>query len=473
LELLNDFVVTPARMDFALDGYCRTRNSGEDPETALSIMRDYGQVLMEMKKLFREQYGDAAFAEISPSGLTLLPKWERKLDGFIKAWFEEQYQLRLLRETQEKLSRQMSQYKDKLSEFDARLLLLLKQAEKEEKTCPDNEEWHTASKKCDCKPGFTRNKENKCVDASELIEEISKEDEEDKEDASNGDDECSVSYIKQGMAELNRLTAEYKACYSRYLIYVNKFQKEVNNKATEICKNGMIAYCYTQAVNLAQTMDQLQQQIKTMTTDLIMYIGICPGLAVSLAAEGISIHSVVELISSATGADKVSQWLQTMQTRFNENGCDEDEIKQIALSINPENMDPDLIQDGGAMQEIPGDGVDNDADGQQDESWQTLDGYNIAIALYDSGSIKDDIFNLTVSGYGNLGTTPAGGLRTYGLNLPPGTYSATITAIYAPDNIGTFTITVTENGRPLASLSGSPAQGGSAVLTFTVSGQKD
>ncbi len=44
----------------------------------------------------------------------------------------------------------------------------------------------------------------------------------------------------------------------------------------------------------------------------------------------------------------------------------------------------------------------------------------MTFVLYDSGSAKDDTFSLTVSKFGNLGETPNGGQRSYGLNLPPG-----------------------------------------------------
>ena len=123
------------------------------------------------------------------------------------------------------------------------------------------------------------------------------------------------------------------------------------------------------------------------------------------------------------------------------------------------------------MGEIPGDGVDNDADGQQDENVEALAGYVITCVLFDSGPAKDDSFNLSISGYGNLGTTPVGGLRSYGLDLSPGTYTATITVILAPDNIGTYTLVILENGEEIASASGSPGEGAVASVPFTVTGE--
>ena len=129
------------------------------------------------------------------------------------------------------------------------------------------------------------------------------------------------------------------------------------------------------------------------------------------------------------------------------------------------------FQEGGTMTEIPGDGVDNDADGQQDENVEALAGYSITCVLFDSGSLKDDIFNLSISGYCNLGTTPAGGLRSYGLDLSPGSYTATVTVVLAPDNVGTYTLVILENGRSIASATDGPPQGAAVTIPFTVTGE--
>jgi hypothetical protein len=162
-----------------------------------------------------------------------------------------------------------------------------------------------------------------------------------------------------------------------------------------------------------------------------------------------------------------------MRRFLNENGCDENELIQLAQTVPPPpGMDPDFLQAGGIVQELPGDAVDNDADGFQDEGLEGLAGYNVTFLLYDSGQAKDDVFALEVSKFGNLGTTPTGGLRSYGLNLAPGSYVATVTVIKAPDNVGTFTLVVLENGVRIASSSGGPPQGDRVSVPFVVKGNK-
>lgn len=144
-------------------------------------------------------------------------------------------------------------------------------------------------------------------------------------------------------------------------------------------------------------------------------------------------------------------------------------MRQAGEQLARNGADPNVIQDGGFGTEIEGGGVDNDGDGLQDE--EVISGCNIILVLYDSGNLKDDIFDLSVSG---LGTTPAGGLRTYGANLSPGTYTVSITVILAPDDCGTYTLIVREGSKTLASASSGmscPPQGSSISVSFTVTGK--
>ena len=72
--------VTPARINYSLDFYFDMRDKGNSPGDASWATKDYGQLSMVLKKEFRKQYGDAAFEEIRPSGLKLLPKWDAKFN---------------------------------------------------------------------------------------------------------------------------------------------------------------------------------------------------------------------------------------------------------------------------------------------------------------------------------------------------------------------------------------------------------
>ncbi|MEZ5657720.1 MAG: M23 family metallopeptidase [Burkholderiaceae bacterium] len=94
-----------------------------------------------------------------------------------------------------------------------------------------------------------------------------------------------------------------------------------------------------------------------------------------------------------------------------------------------------------------------------------------SIAVSDNGSIADDAFSLSLDG-NVVCTTTIGATNTCALGqLRPGTYSLVITVTIAPDNAGTFSITVsspnmTVNGGK--SVSGSIGQGASRTYSLVV-----
>ena len=284
------------------------------------------------------------------------------------------------------------------------------------------------------------------------------------------EDLCTRENIDEVFSDLDDLMASTMVNYSRFMMYANKFDKEVDDRRTDICQNGIVGYCYKEAIEVARILDNDVPQARELRDKIILMNEVCQGFTDELQRRGTSINTI---ISNTSGMGTYKQRLEHMQRRLQENGCDENELIQLGDSIvAPPGSDPDFLQDGGIMREIPGDGVDNTGDGFQDNVVQALSGYNITFVLYDSGPLKDDSFDLSVSSYGSLGTTPTGGLRSYGLNLSPGSYVATVTVVLSPDNIGTFALFVLENGEQIAKISGSPGMGGRVDLPFTVSDNK-
>jgi hypothetical protein len=144
-------------------------------------------------------------------------------------------------------------------------------------------------------------------------------------------------------------------------------------------------------------------------------------------------------------------------------GCDLNEVDKLGDDIAQNGLDPEAVNNG--LREICGDGVDNNGNGLIDEDCSG--GGSVIITVWDSGSLADDSFTLSVTGYGNLGSTPAGGQRIYMLNLPPGSYTATLTCILAPDEAGTYSITFSGSGVGYGG-SGNLVAGGTATYEFTV-----
>lgn len=82
------------------------------------------------------------------------------------------------------------------------------------------------------------------------------------------------------------------------------------------------------------------------------------------------------------------------------------------------------------------DGIDNDSDDFIDEGFHHG---NVQIILGDSGANKDDEWSLYLDGK-YIGMNNYGKIRTWDLNLYPGSHEVTIVATKIPDDSGTYTI---------------------------------
>lgn len=312
------------------------------------------------------------------------------------------------------------------------------------------------------------------------VEKADKEDEEEIDetieeikDEETEDEVCTGEEISELQGTLAYAAAKVEALAARFDSYRAKYDKELADRAADPCKNSLLSYCYASAAEAAGELDTVIDAVRELASHLILMQAFCQE-ETEQAGGAISNFDIIKALAEAGSRNgKVQAALGAMQASLTDFGCDEDEFAELADKFTEEGQDPDALQDGAGMGEISGDGVDNDSDGLQEEDWSEVAGKNITIVVYDSGNAKDDVFSLSVSQYGSLGMTPAGGLRTYGLDLSAGTYTAVVTVVVAPDNCGTVTAFVVENGVQIATLSsGSGCQpvGGSMTMTFTVSG---
>ena len=92
MQLLIDFVINPALLDNEISQYIARREILLDPDDAVAGIRSWGNIKQQLLGEFRKQYGDLPFKEIKPSGMVLLPAWDRKFDDYVTGWFEEKYQ---------------------------------------------------------------------------------------------------------------------------------------------------------------------------------------------------------------------------------------------------------------------------------------------------------------------------------------------------------------------------------------------
>lgn len=66
----------------------------------------------------------------------------------------------------------------------------------------------------------------------------------------------------------------------------------------------------------------------------------------------------------------------------------------------------------------------------------------ITVTVWDSGSLKDDVFDVQVDGV-SLGKTPTGGSRAFSGNLEKGKHTLKLTWTVRANDVGTYSISLT------------------------------
>ncbi|MDH3252265.1 MAG: hypothetical protein OEM41_05690, partial [Ignavibacteria bacterium] len=320
--------------------------------------------------------------------------------------------------------------------------------------CPDDQHWDEEKQACVCDKGEWNEELGKCINLDEAIGEVTEEGE-----------LCDEEALSAQLARLGDLVAESARVSANFQVAYNKFLKEINDQNANPCENNILAVAYAGAKRHLSDYQTIVDEATELSTNLILQAGLCPDLRVNL-----NISQILARVGQLGGPfGQIKEGIAEMESQLLTFGCDEQEVSEQGDRIAEQTDDPEVIQAGGAGgQEICGDGIDNDGDGLIDEGCEAEGNFNVIIVLFDSGQLADDIFGLSVSGQGNLGTTPEGGARTYPLSLSPGSYVATITVISAPDDVGTFTIRVLEGDREIAGQIGSPPQGSQINVPFTV-----
>lgn len=156
----------------------------------------------------------------------------------------------------------------------------------------------------------------------------------------------------------------------------------------------------------------------------------------------------------------------------NDYGCDDDNVRRTGEEVAQAGVDQDDIDAGvggtsSTDKEICGDLTDNDGDGLIDECDAGCCEGRVLIEVEDCGPADDDIFLIRLS-TGESATTPRGASTFISKDLDPGFYTVTMHVLSAPDDLGTYCLTVSVDGAVLLSKSGSPPQGTVESWTFEI-----
>lgn len=324
-----------------------------------------------------------------------------------------------------------------------------------EAVCEAHEVWSDADGRCVCADGYEYSDEvGACINLDAAIADATPD---------GAGSACDADAVRAKLARLDELAASGRRMAAEFQSTLNAFQQEINTQNANPCQNDIVAVAYSGAQASLAQYQALVDEATDLSTELILERSFCPELDVDVS----TILGRVAGLGPPMG--QIEDGIATMQQQLLTYGCDEQDVRDQGETV-AERTDPELVQAGGTgATEACGDGIDNDGDGLIDEGCEEGDNFNVIVVLFDSGNLADDVFGLSVTGQGNLGTTPQGGSRTYPLRLAPGSYVATVTVITAPDNKGTFTIRVLEGDRDIAVQSGNPPQGSVITVPFTVS----
>jgi hypothetical protein len=135
MELFKEFYADPALEQFNIDTYINKREAGWSPGESFATVRAWGHVREQALKRFRAEYGDLPFQKApwwKGKSDRLLPEWEKKLEDFANAWFETQYQLKLLEDARKAFMQEKQRAEKALPEFDDYLVYLLEEGKEQE-----------------------------------------------------------------------------------------------------------------------------------------------------------------------------------------------------------------------------------------------------------------------------------------------------------------------------------------------------
>jgi hypothetical protein len=124
MELVNNWVVEPWRVQSQLDTYTSARNAGDTRENAMLFVKDIGQIRLTALKEFVNVKGEDVLVPGTKD--TLKPELEGQLTEFMDQWFEKMYQDKLAEDAKAALLAQAETAKVEVAALEKELLEKLK-----------------------------------------------------------------------------------------------------------------------------------------------------------------------------------------------------------------------------------------------------------------------------------------------------------------------------------------------------------
>lgn len=265
----------------------------------------------------------------------------------------------------------------------------------------------------------------------------------------------------------NGAAADEQLAWESFSSYASAFEQRLRTLGAEACESQELGYVLVQA-------EEAIREHALILTDLVDYYSYLQGALDELGPDGEETHQIYQAALGHSGTMRSRHAAMLGQLR-NDYGCDGDNVRRTGEEVAQAGADQDDIDAGvggtsATDKEICGDRIDNNGDGNIDECEAGCCDGKVLIEVEDCGPAADDIFLIRLS-TGESATTPRGASTFISRDLDPGIYSVSMHVLSAPDDLGTYCLTVTVDGAALLSASGSPSQGTVESWDFEIPGE--
>ncbi len=331
-----------------------------------------------------------------------------------------------------------------------------------------NDEGDPVSGSASVTPSGPQASANISIDLSKPVEED--EDDEDIDDLIDDLDDGSQIDVAATMAQFRAVVADLDGLASDFYSDCDHVEQLIREQQEEVCESAGAAYALSSA----------QSTLGVYSGTLGGLFGIYADLATAAASDPSAVNMAAIDASFDRAVDRENAMearLNSIRGKYQAYKCDGDEAGVESDQLADDDQDADDIEGGlaeGGGQEICGDDIDNDGDGEIDECDAGCCNKNCQITVSDCGAAADDIFLVAVDG-SDVGVTPKGAANTFNVELAPGAHTVRITCLDDGGNppgsdVGTACLSVVVYGTN-AGLGGgerSIPYGGSVDISFTV-----
>ncbi|MBN1826989.1 MAG: RHS repeat-associated core domain-containing protein [Candidatus Eisenbacteria bacterium] len=278
------------------------------------------------------------------------------------------------------------------------------------------------------------------------------------------DDDPLIDFL--AALDLFRTAAgEEERLHEEYGVAAGAFEQELRVSGAAACEERNLGYFLAES-------ERILGEHRRATADLADAYAFLAGVLDRLDPAEAAAADATYAGALARAGEMEGRQTEMLASLRDDYGCDEENVRRRGEESAEPGADRDDVNAGTAggapdAVEICGDLWDNDGDGKIDECDAGCCEGRATILVSDCGSEPDDIFLVRLS-TGESGVTPRGAETSFNIDLDPGSYSVTLHVLSAPDDVGTYCLTILFDGVTILDVAGGPPEGTVETWGFTI-----